>query len=293
MSGPGFSTPSLVLGEQVVQIEPCRWGFTNVTSIATLASGRRVILQQIAHIERANAIVHLTQTLPDLLIAAGIACPHLLASDLHANPALLIREYIPGEAANTMLSDDEAAIRLAAQMGRLIPLLATIPPPNWLDQTWADPQRLAAMATGWLVNTQALLTPDDYAILVRDIATLETEWVAGSCFAHGDFCPVNAIAEHEQVVALVDLELARVASPYFDVAWWGWVVRYHHPQRWQIAWPHVLAAAGLPNTPQTARHVLVLQHLRCLELLEDARIDHPIALPEWMARFAKTLRWIC
>jgi aminoglycoside phosphotransferase (APT) family kinase protein len=293
MSALDSAAPSLLLGEPVVRIEPCRWGFTNVTSIATLASGRRIIFQRIAQIERADVITRLTLVLPDLLITAGVGCPRLLAADLHTTPPLLVREYIPGEAANTMLRDDAAAIHLATQMGCLLPLLASIPCPSWLDQTWADPQRLSAAAIAWLGHLHALLTPDDQAILAADIASLQHEWVAGMCFAHGDFCPVNAIAVNDQVSALVDLELARVANPYFDVAWWGWVVRYHHPERWQIAWPHLLAAAGLPNTPAVARHVLVIQRLRCLELLEDARTHHPAAIPEWVLRCARTLRWEC
>jgi aminoglycoside phosphotransferase (APT) family kinase protein len=282
-----------LLGEPVVRIEPCRWGFTNVTSLATLASGRRIILQQIAQIERADAITRLTLVLPDLLITAGVGCPRLLAADLHTTPPLVVREYIPGDAANMLLRDGDSAIHLATQMGGLLPLLASIPCPTWLDQTWADPQRLAIAATAWLGHLHALLTPDDLAILAADIASLQHQWVAGMCFAHGDFCPVNAIAVNDQVIALVDLELARVANPYFDVAWWGWVVRYHHPQRWQIAWPHLLAAAGLPNTPAVARHVLVLQRLRCLELLSDARTHHPASIPEWVLRCARTLRWKC
>jgi aminoglycoside phosphotransferase len=287
------AAPSVLLGESVVRIEPCRWGFTNVTSIATLASGRRIILQQIARIERADAITRLTLVLSDLLITAGIGCPRLLAADLHTTPSLLVREYIPGAAANTLLDDGDSAIHLAKQMGRLVPLLASIAYPTWLDHTWADAQRLAIAATAWLGHLHALFTAEDQEILTADIASLQHEWLAGTYFAHGDFCPVNAIAINDHIVALVDLEWARVANPYFDVAWWGWVVRYHHPERWQIAWPHLLAAAGLPNTPETTRHVLVLQRLRCLELLDDAYTHHPATISEWVVRCTRTLRWKC
>lgn len=286
------SAPTMLLGELVVCVEPCRWGFTNVTAIVTLSSGRLVVLQRIAQLERAATILRLTHTLPELLILAGIPCPRLLMADLHVNPPLLVREYIPGMAANSMLGDDTRAIALATAMGSLLPRLSHAQSPDWLDHTWADPHTLAVAATIWLAEAQPLLSADTQAALAAELDILSSTWVAGQVLAHGDFCPVNAIAVEETIVALVDLELARVAGPYFDAAWWGWVVRYHHPERWRGAWPHLLAAAGLPDTTQTARHVLALQRLRCLELLVSAQRQNLAATADWVARLEETLQWM-
>ena len=69
------------------------------------------------------------------------------------------------------------------------------------------------------------------------------------------------------MVGLLDLEFARIADPLFDAAWWGWVVRYHHPARWLHAWPQLLAAAGIADDKETAARIRVIQRLRCLEMI--------------------------
>ena len=69
------------------------------------------------------------------------------------------------------------------------------------------------------------------------------------------------------VVGLLDLEFARIADPLFDAAWWGWVVRYHHPERWVHAWPQLLVAAGIADDEETTARIRVIQRLRCLEMI--------------------------
>lgn len=119
-------------------------------------------------------------------------------------------------------------------------------------------------------------------------------------FAHGDFCPVNALieptqndtAEHAEVavVGLLDFEFSRIADPLFDAAWWGWVVRYHHFERWVAAWPQLLAVAGIALDDATRARVRALQRLRCLEMI-DIHAHQPEAAAMWVERLAATLGW--
>jgi hypothetical protein len=285
------AAPGEVLGERVVELVPCRWGFTNDTAVATLASGRHVVFQRVTHPERAQVLVRLLQTIPPRLTDAGIRSPHLLHADLSLRPPLLVREHVPGEAANTLLSTPDSAALLACQMGALLPLLRQAALDGLeLDGTWAQPDTLAAAAYRWLGEAAAVLSDTVKDILGSAIDGLATSWPEQPpVLAHGDFCPVNAIVEGDRVVALVDLELARTATGFFDAAWWGWVVRYHHPARWQAIWPVFLEAAGIANTPHFREHTRALQLLRCLELLVDSAT--PGQAQGWAERLEATAEW--
>ena len=65
-----------------------------------------------------------------------------------------------------------------------------------------------------------------------------------------------------EIAALLDFEHAGAGPALLDVAWWGWVVRHHHPDAWTAAWPTFLAAAGLePGRVEARLHELVLRTL--------------------------------
>jgi aminoglycoside phosphotransferase (APT) family kinase protein len=250
-----------------------------------------VIVQQIASRDRAAILEQLTRDLPVLLAEAHIAAPQLLMADLRNEPPLLVREYIPGATANALLETADGARSLATQMGQMIVRLSTLAPPIWLDATWANPDSLAIAAANWLHVCADRISAEHQRVLQAMIAALATDWpLMSACLAHGDFCPVNAIEEAGQLVGLVDLEWARVATPIFDVAWWGWVVHHHHPERWHDSWQSLLDAAQITTTPALERHITAVQCLRCLELLYDAHISdrqYPAAM--WAERLTETV----
>ena len=76
-------------------------------------------------------------------------------------------------------------------------------------------------------------------------------------FAHGDLAPVNVVMDGGAgpgvVVALLDLERARLAHPLFDAAWWSWVVRYHHPSRSPAAGHAFLSERPASRRPRPRR----------------------------------------
>ena len=286
------SIPLRILGEPVIAAERCRWGFTNVTTLVTLGSGRRVIVQQITSREHATLLAQLTRDLPILMADAHVAVPRLLMADLGSEPPLLVREYMPGETANRLLETADGARSLATQMGTLLVRLSTLQPPAWLDATWAAPDSLAIAAANWLQVCGDRVSDNHKHALRTMIAALPDDWPRMPArFAHGDFCPVNAIEESGLVVGLVDLEWARVATPIFDVAWWGWVVRHHHPERWHDSWQSLLDAAQITTSPAMERHITAIQCIRCLELISDACVaDRQYPMTMWAERLSETLQ---
>jgi aminoglycoside phosphotransferase (APT) family kinase protein len=338
---------SALVGVRVVGVERPPWGFENRTVLVTLADGRRVVAQQIANRALAPHKLRLGALLPDRFAAVGLRLPQQIAPDSQPDQPYAVREFIPGVSGATHLGSPGEAAGLARAMGALLPRLAQVPTAGLgLDDTWADPQRLAARASAWLDRAAALLDRLACTTLQELIANAP-DWLEGSgpTFAHGDFCPVNVLLAEDArrpaisdqrptpacersegtdpglrrdegdrgptnqwcvspvgvgdspvlhvpvVVALLDVEWARIAHPLFDAAWWGWVVRYHHADRWPSAWPELMAAAGLPSDTTTMAQVHLIQRLRCLELLAEALPGNETAAQRWAERLQTTLTW--
>lgn len=312
---------SALVGAPVVAAERGRWGFENRTDIVTLVDGTRLVVQRITRRFAAPQRIALARALPPLLAAAGIRAPRLLAADPDHDPPYAIRELLPGQPANVLLASDGQARLLARAMGALLPRLAGIPPAGApLPDTWADPVRLASVTRQRLAACADLLDGPAVAAIEAAVERLPTLFAARpAALAHGDYCPVNALIEARDLrqearesaqdnavpadtlppspslqplaPSLIDFDEARLADPLYDAAWWGWVVRYHHPERWHAAWPELLAAAGIPWDAGTGARVGVLQLLRLLEALDEARRHEPTAAAGWAARLRETAAW--
>ena len=76
----------------------------------------------------------------------------------------------------------------------------------------------------------------------------------------------------------------------FDAAWWGWVVRYHHPAVWSAIWPTFLAAAGLPTGGAESTAIRALQLLQVLELAAEAGAN-AAQRETWLERLAVISGW--
>ncbi len=283
-----------LVGAPVVGAQRSGWGFENRTDVVTLTDGSRIVVQRLARSAMAAERLRLAALLPDRLAAVGVRVPRLIRGDAQASPPYAIYEYVEGSPASEQLATDLNATRLAGDMGKIIGQLHGVSVTGLgLPDSWADHADLLRRANQQLANTGLLLAPPiiaTLAALLEEAAGL----LAGRpvVFAHGDFCPVNALALDGQVVALIDLEYVRVVDPLFDAAWWGWVVRYHHPVRWAVAWPRLLAAASIPDTPATRRLALALQCMRCLEILDEARTEAPQRASMWARRLTETAGWV-
>jgi aminoglycoside phosphotransferase (APT) family kinase protein len=315
---------STIVGAPVAAIEPCGWGFENRTVIVTLEDGRRLVVQQINSSLLAGHKLHLAQILPDRLAAVGVRAPRLLAADAAADPPYGVREYLPGSPGAGLMGTVEGAMQVARAMGALLPRLALVATSGaGLSDTWASPASLAAHAQQQLARCRPQLDDSASAALEAAIAELPARFAdRPAIFAHGDFCPVNVLLEigdrelgigswnlgmseaiaqpatsdpqppTPRIVGLLDLEFARIADPLFDAAWWGWVVRYHHAERWSHAWPRLLAAAGIADDSATAGRIRVIQRLRCLEMIDYGATTRTSDVAQmWVERLSATLAW--
>lgn len=285
---------SALAGAPVLAAERCGWGFENETALLTLSNEQHLIVQLISNRARAAQTLRLAGELPARLLASGIGAPRQLAADASASPPYAIREYLLGTPAASRMGTIAGARRVAGAMGALLPRLAGLATHGIeLDTTWARPDALAAHARGLLARCAPLLAPGDAAVLEESIAALPAQFAGREvAFAHGDFCPVNALLAGDEVAALLDFEFARLADALFDAAWWGWVVRYHHPERWPFAWPALLAAGGIANDPANAARMRSLQLLRCLEMLDDHAHGRTAGQASmWAERLHTTVGW--
>ncbi len=290
-----------LVGSPVVASEAARWGFTNRTRLATLADGRRLAVQRLVDRASARRRLRVGARLAERLAAAGIPTAPLLAGDADSTPPFLAYGTVDGTNGAEWLATDAGAVRLARLMGALVARFAAVDARGLrLPATWADPARLPGASRRWLERAAPWLDAATSGALHAAIASLEPLFAGRRpVFAHGDFVPVNVLVKPGTgqrtgtITALLDLEFARLADPLLDVAWWGWIVRFHHPGRWPAAWPAFLAAAGLATARERepalfAERIRSLQLLRLLEL-SDRRSGR--AATEWAARLATTARW--
>lgn len=120
-------------------------------------------------------------------------------------------------------------------------------------------------------------------------ATLAGRGSVPPAFVHGDFAPINVILGADGTVrAVIDFEHAHVGDPRADIAWWGWVVRHHHPDAWQAAWPAFCAAAGADLDEDGAvLHALAIRELvrRLVAVADDQDRER------WLGRLDEAARW--
>ncbi len=288
-------------GSPAVAAEPARWGFSNRTTLATLADGRRIVVQLLVDRAVARRRLRVGARLAERLAAAGIPTAPLLGGDAGAATPWALHAFVEGRNGAEWLATNAAAGRLARLMGALVPRLAAVDARGLrLPATWASPGRLAGAAQRWLDRAEPGLDVATSRALRAAIAGVETLFAGRRpAFAHGDLAPVNVLVAAGRgqrggtIAALLDLEFARLADPLFDVAWWGWIVRFHHPARWAAAGPAFLAAAGLGHEEATGPHAFAerIRTLQLLRLLELSGRSGRRAGAEWVRRLAVTARW--
>ncbi len=215
------------LGARLLAAEPVGWGDARATHRLSLADGRTFAARRLAGGDsgaRGRRIVGIMARLAE----AGLPVPSPTVVETGSGPWLVTR-WIDGETGAHWLDDPDRARRLAERMGRLASRLRAFDLDGDVIESRGQRSRGAK--------------PPEHA-----------------AFVHGDFAPVNVIVDADgEIAALLDFEHATQGPALLDVAWWGWVVRHHHPEAWTAAWPTFLGAAGLEPGPIEARlHELVL-----------------------------------
>ena len=245
------------LGATLRAAEPIGWGDARATHRLSLADGRRFAARRFAgdepyaHVERIGRLM-------TRLAQAGLPVPSPTIVDARGGPWLLT-EWVEGETGAAWLDDPDRARHLADRMGRLASRLRTVDLAivELADRLVADP-----------------------------VDARMTEPVA---FVHGDFAPVNVVMRPDgEIGALLDFEHAGAGPALLDVAWWGWVVRHHHPDAWTAAWPTFLVAAGLETG-----HLEPRLHRLVLRTLADRAADSQGAdeRGRWQQRLSTARTW--
>jgi aminoglycoside phosphotransferase (APT) family kinase protein len=226
-------------------------------------------------------------------LAPRLPVPEVLGGDGHGPTPYVVSRFVAGTSGRDLLDDDAHAPLVGTATGRVAREIARVPAAGLrLSRTWADSDRLAAAARRWLEEAGAHVGAEA-ADAVRGIIERLPDRFAGvrPAFAHGDLAPVNLLIRDDAVVALLDLERARLAHPLFDAAWWSWIIRYHHPARWPAAGRAFLAEAGIERSAGTLAQLNGLAVLQCLEMLAGTPARETGTRREWADRVARVLEW--
>jgi len=246
------------------------WAGTTQTLLVTLETGARVVLQRGMRTRAGRAAIARRIRLAGALRAAApfLPVPEVLAESSRARDGpWLVTRFVDGRPGNELLGSDAEAAALGTIAGSIALAVARISPTGLrLGRLWADADRLGAAAETWMRSTTAELRPE--AAKAGSALAARVPWLFAAspvAVAHGDLAPVNLLVRDGVLVALLDLERMRLAPAAFDVAWFRYVVRLHHPGRWAATGPALMAARDLADHDETARLLDDLAALACLE----------------------------
>ena len=273
-----------LLDSAIVAAEPLLWGFTNRSWRVDLADGRRVAAQQYPDPVAAARRVRIMRQLPGRFAAAGLPrLPRILAT----TGVTVVTEWVDGAVGSELLeSGVSTAVAIAASdVARRLRQVEV----DGLDlpDEWASASDLASISAERTAALDGLSLPAREAMTGAFEALDDIYRSRSPVFAHGDLNPTNVlVGEDGRIVALLDVEFARLAPPAFDAAWWDWVIRFHHGRTWPRMREAFEAAGGLAGI--SSEEVLALQKLRALELAADAT---PETRAMWLERVEITARW--
>lgn len=282
-----------ILGSRVVATEELTspWGSRTRTRLLIQEHGEPVVLQSTRDRRALARRLRLGLRLP--AVAPWLPLPDVLAGDAGGPMPFLLSRFVPGASGREPLVNGRGAEILGGAMGSLARDLARVPTAGLrLPRQWATPERLALAGGRWLAESEALLGPatSRRVEVLLDRVPDELGGVA-SVFAHGDLAPVNVVVRDGAIVALLDFERARLAHPLFDAAWWRWIIRWHHPERWLAAGPAFFRAAGVEDGSRTNGQLNMLAVLQCMEMIHLSAAKPAGTRREWADRISAVLGW--
>ncbi|MGA3031308.1 MAG: aminoglycoside phosphotransferase family protein [Candidatus Limnocylindrales bacterium] len=225
--------------------------------------------------------------------APWLPLPEVVGGDTDGPTPYVITRFVPGISGREMLGNDASAALIGAAIGGLARELARVPTAGLrLSPTWSDSDRLRAAALRWLGEAG----PSIGSVAARRVQGVIERLPDGflgvrPVFAHGDLAPVNVLMGDDAVVALLDLERARLAHRLFDPAWLRFMIRYHHPSRWPAAGGAFLTTAGIDQDAGTLGQLNMLAALQCLEMLAATPRRRLDTRREWADRVVQVLDW--
>ncbi len=281
------------LGDRVASVVDVTqsWETATRTRIVTMQSGDRVVVQSMGDRAALARRLRLSQRLP--IVAPWLPIPEIRLAELAAPNPVIVTRFIAGTSGREMLATDAQAQVLGRLLGGLLGDLRRVPISGLhLHGTWSRPDQLLAAARRWTEGARDVLGATAPQVLAELLAEawelLSAEPVV---FAHGDLAPVNVVVRNGRLVALLDLEHARIAPALFDAARVRWIIRHHHPERWPALRDPFLAAAGLDQGTRTLRTLNLLAALQCLEALHRIPKGRTSTRLECATNLAEVLAW--
>ncbi len=279
------------LGSSLSEASRVAWGDSRCSYRVVLADGKAVAARNVVgsgSLQRAQAFVQRS----DRLAASGIPVAHpAQIGPGDDTSAWILTPWVDGEVGAMALQAPRSSLELAARMGRLAQLIAGVDVDGRdLNGPWAGPAELAEAGAGWLGAMEVDLLPRtrQEAKQALDVVVArwddDTPWHLG--MSHGDFAPVNVIIGLDGNLVILDLDGVQPGPRLLDVAWWGWVVGYHHPVAWARSWSTFVAAAGLEHGPRLDAAATAVARVR---LLERAATAHDTRLrSQWLQRLSQS-----
>jgi aminoglycoside phosphotransferase (APT) family kinase protein len=239
---------STALGEVVIDTMPVPWGDAHATW-ELLTPSRTLVARRFGDPQAARRSAGIMRAVGD----SGVPVPSAWVVDA-GGVAWLVMDRVDGDNGSIWLDDPIRARALATSMGAL-----------------------------WRSLQQVVISTID----AND--ALSSAGSAPGRLVHGDFAPVNVVVGPDATIrALLDFEHAHEGDPLEDVAWWGWVVRHHHPDAWAAAWLTFCAAAGVDPT----MHAPTLRRLMLdrLDRRAQAAADDPTR-HRWLTLREEAAAW--
>ena len=244
-----------------------RWGVNTATRIVTTHRGPLVVQHlSLAAADRSVAAA-------TALDAASVAVPRVACvRRRRLVPSLVAWEFVSGVSGADLMDVDGRAV--ARAMGAIVPVLASVADPRLpAAPAWVSGSALRSAAARWLGRVEDDHLRDAIAGMVARIS--RSTWVP--TVTHGDFVPANALIAGDRVSALVDLEGVARRHPLLDVAWWSFIVAYHHPRQTDT-WQDLVDAADLEAASDVSPLLRDLAALRAVELAATAPGAHAARL---------------
>jgi aminoglycoside phosphotransferase (APT) family kinase protein len=263
------------LGSSLIEASLVPWGESRSSYRVVLAGGRVVAARHLrgpGSLRRAQALVERS----DLLAARGVAVAHpaQLGPGDDAS-AWVLTPWVEGAVGAVALQRPESSRELAARMGRLAAVLTSIDVDGLVsNRPWAGLEELREASAGWLAALRDAMGPNTFRVADRALGLVTSTWDGGAPWhvglSHGDFGPINVIVRSDGSLVVLDLDDVQPGPRILDVAWWGWVVGYHHPVAWAWSWPTFVAAAGLEPGPGLDAAATAVPRVRLLERAAQA-----------------------
>lgn len=275
------------LGADVRSATRARWGFRHETWLVD-RGGERLVVQR--RVDGSDPTLPPHPAIRRMVRDAGLPVPEPVRVRWPGDDVVVVLPKVDGTVGAELLRDGRGAAIVGRACGWVAARLASIDPGTMglRSRPGADDLTGELAASAGVAGFDGLpgTLREPTARYLRQARPLldATPLVV----AHGDLAPVNILVRDDRVVAVLDLDRARLAHRDYDAAWFAWVVSTHHPELASEAWRGYADAAGQSGRPGLSiPDVAWLWRLQLLERVREAATDHE--RDRWLAHLEAAL----